>query len=42
VITLTLPIEILADGDYFVRLYGISPGVDPVVVHRYDFRVLRE
>jgi hypothetical protein len=40
-ITLTLPAESLADGDYYVRLQGISPGADPVPLQRYDFRVLR-
>ena len=40
-ITLTLPAESLADGDYYVRLQGISPGTNPVPLQRYDFRVLR-
>lgn len=40
-ITLTLPAESLAEGDYYVRLQGISPGADPVPLRRYDFRVLR-
>jgi hypothetical protein len=41
-VTLTLPCELLAGGDYHVRLYGVSPGADPVVLHRYDVRVLRD
>ena len=40
-ITLTLPAESLAEGDYYVRLQGISPGANPVPLQRYDFRVLR-
>lgn len=41
-ITLTLPTELLAEGDYYVRLQGISPGAQPVPLQRYDFRVLRD
>lgn len=40
-VTLALPAESLAEGDYYVRLQGISPGANPVPLHRYDFRVLR-
>ena len=40
-ITLTLPAESLAEGDYYVRLQGLSPGTDPVPLQRYDFRVVR-
>ena len=40
-ITLTLPCELLPTGDYYVRLRGVSPGEDPVLLDRYDFRVLR-
>ncbi len=40
-ITLTLPAEALAEGDYYVRLQGISPGTNPVPLQRYDFRVVR-
>ena len=40
-ITLTLPAEVLAEGDYYVRLQGIAPGNAPVALQRYDFRVLR-
>ena len=40
-ITVTLPAELLAEGDYYVRLQGISPGTNPVPLQRYDFRVLR-
>ena len=41
-LTLTLPAELLADGDYYVRLQGISAGAEPVQLKRYDFRVLRD
>jgi hypothetical protein len=42
-LTLTLPAELLADGDYYVRLHGITtPGADPEPLQRYDFRVLRD
>ena len=41
-ITLTLPAEALAEGDYYVRLQGLSPGTDPVPLQRYDFRVVRK
>jgi hypothetical protein len=41
-VTLTLPCELLPEGDYFVRLLAVSPGAEPVLVHRYDVRVLRE
>ena len=41
-LTLTLPTELLAEGDYYVRLHGISPGAEPVPLQRYDFRVLRD
>lgn len=40
-VTLTLPCELLLAGDYYVRLRGVSPGEDPVLLDRYDFRVLR-
>lgn len=40
-ITLTLPAESLPDGDYYVRLQGISLGANPVPLRRYDFRVIR-
>ncbi len=41
-LTLTLPAELLAEGDYYVRLQGITPGAEPVQLNRYDFRVLRD
>ncbi len=41
-VELTLPAELLSAGDYYVRLRGVSPPKDPVVLERYDFRVLRE
>ena len=40
-ITMTVPADLLAQGDYYVRLQGISPGTNPVPLQRYDFRVLR-
>lgn len=40
-VTLTLPAALLAGGDYYVRLHGISAGAPPVPLQRYDFRVLR-
>jgi hypothetical protein len=40
-VELTLPAELLPAGDYYVRLRGVSPPKDPVVLDRYDFRVLR-
>jgi len=40
-VTLTLPCELLAADDYYVRLQGVSPGADPEPLDRYDFRVLR-
>jgi hypothetical protein len=41
VVPLTLPCELLPAGDYYVRLRGVSPGEEPVILGRYDFRVLR-
>lgn len=41
-ITLAIPAESLAQGDYYVRLQGLSPGANPVPLQRYDFRVLRD
>jgi hypothetical protein len=41
-LTLTLPAESLTEGDYYVRLHGVTPGSEPVTLNRYDFRVLRE
>jgi hypothetical protein len=40
-VTLTLPCELLPAGDYYVRLSGVSPREDPVLLGRYDFRVPR-
>ena len=40
-IELTLPSELLPAGDYYVRLRGVSPSQEPVLLDRYDFRVLR-
>jgi hypothetical protein len=41
-LTLTLPAALLAGGDYYVRLHGVSPGAPPVPLQRYDFRVIRD
>ena len=41
-VMLTLPAALLAGGDYYVRLHGISAGAPPVPLQRYDFRVLRD
>ena len=41
-LTLTLPADSLPQGDYYVRLHGVSPGAEPVSLNRYDFRVLHE
>jgi hypothetical protein len=40
-ITLTVPCELLPEGDYWVRLSGLAPEQDPAPLDRYDFRVLR-
>lgn len=39
-VTLTLPSELLPAGDYYVRLRGVGPRLDIVVLDRYDFRAL--
>ena len=41
-VRLTLPCEFLPEGDYWVRLSGLSPGQEPAPLDRYDFRVLRQ
>jgi hypothetical protein len=41
-VTLTLPCDLLPEGDYWVRLSGLSPGQEPTPLDRYDFRVLRQ
>jgi len=41
-VELTLPAELLREGDFYIRLRGVSPAKDPAVLDRYDFRVLRE
>jgi hypothetical protein len=41
-VELTLPAELLPEGDFYVRLFGMSPPNDPARLDRYDFRVLRE
>lgn len=40
-VTVTLPCELLPAGDYYVRLSGVPPDHDPIVLGRYDVRVLR-
>lgn len=40
-IALTVPSELLPTGDYYIRLRGVSPPQQPVLLARYDFRVLR-
>ena len=40
-IVLIVPAELLSDADYYVRLRGLPAQKDPVVLGRYDFRVLR-
>lgn len=39
-VELTLPAELLPPGDYYVRIRGVALQKDPVVLDRYDFRVL--
>ena len=41
-VRLTLPCELLPEGDYWVRLSGLAPGQEPTALDRYDFRVLRD
>jgi hypothetical protein len=41
-VRLTLPCELLPEGDYWVRLRGVMPGREPIPLDRYDFRVLRQ
>jgi len=41
-VRLTLPCDLLPEGDYWVRLSGLSPGQEPAPLDRYDFRVLRQ
>jgi hypothetical protein len=40
-VTVTLPSDLLPVGDYHVRLRGVSPRAELVLLERYDFRVLR-
>jgi hypothetical protein len=42
VLRLTMPCELLSEGDYWIRLRGLAPGQEPVTLDRYDFRVLRD
>jgi len=41
-VRLTLPCDLLPEGDYWVRLSGLSPGQEPAPLDRYDIRVLRQ
>ena len=41
-VRLTLPCDLLPEGDYWVRLSGLSPGQEPAPLDRYDVRVLRQ
>jgi hypothetical protein len=41
-VRLTLPCELLPEGDYWVRLSGRAAGGEAVALDRYDFRVLRD
>ena len=47
--TMTVPCELVPEGDYYVRLHGLTaagggakPSRHPVLLQRYDFRVLSE
>jgi hypothetical protein len=42
IVRVTVPCELLPEGDYWVRLSGIAPGQEPAALDRYDFRVLRD
>jgi hypothetical protein len=42
IVRLTVPCELLPEGDYWVRLSGVAPGQEPAALGRYDFRVLRD
>ena len=42
IVRMTVPCELLPEGDYWVRLSGVAPGQEPAALDRYDFRVLRE
>jgi hypothetical protein len=41
-LVITVPGALLSEGDYYVRLEGLSPGSEAVPLPRYDFRVLRD
>ena len=41
-VRVALPCAMVPEDDYWVRLTGVEPGREPVVIDRYDFRVLRE
>jgi cell division protein FtsB len=40
-VTLTVPVRRLPDGDYVVRLRGLSESGEPSLIGAYDFRVTR-
>jgi hypothetical protein len=42
VVRLTVPCDLLPEGDYWVRLSGVAPGQEPATLDRYDLRVLRD
>ena len=42
VVRLTVPCDLLPEGDYWLRLSGVAPGQEPAALDRYDFRVLRD
>jgi hypothetical protein len=41
-VELTLPAPMLTGDDYFIHLYGLTPGKDPEPIGRFDLRVLRD
>jgi hypothetical protein len=41
-IAITLPADLLTEGDYYVRLRGQRDQQDAVLLNKYDFRVLRQ
>ena len=42
IVRLTVPCDLMPEGDYWVRLSGLAPGQQPAALDRYDFRVLRD
>jgi hypothetical protein len=41
-VVLTVPCDLLREGDYVVRLEAVGPGSDPQALGRYSFRVRRQ